>query len=437
MNSRMGAEKLKERLVTGIKWTVVLSVVVSASNFASTVVAARLLGMDQFGAFSIIRSTVIMMAGVAGMGIGIAATKYVAELRDADTTRLGKILGLCSVITIGTGGFFAVTLLIFAGQLAEYSFNAPQISDHLRLAAIYIFFITLNEYQVGLLTGFESFAKLARVNLGQAVGAFLLTYLMTSLWGLTGATLSLGAAALLNWYLNHSAIKEQLHKHQIVISYRDMFQEKAVLINFAFPTALSGFIGSIAVWGCNAYMVRQPDGLVQMAIFTAAASFRSLIMFVPGLVTRVVTPVLCNLVGEKKTSSYSKVFAFNVLISAIASTGIAGLLALTAPKLLAVFGKGFSGGSDVAVLIAVVSIVEVMANTFYQPLLAYGRIWWQFQVIVCWSLILVSITLFTVADYGALGLAWAYMAAHLVSLAMYLFAGYRIKKTTEPSLVNG
>ena len=431
MNSQGITIGVRERLITGIKWTVVVAVLVSASHLASSVVAARLLGLEQFGAFSIIRSTVIMMTGVAAMGIGVAATKYVAELRNTDTARLGKILGLCSGITIGTSGFFAAMLLIFANQIADYSFNAPHLSGQLRIAAFYIFFITLNEYQIGLLTGFESFAKLARINFWQAIGNLLLTYILTLLFGLTGAALSLGASALLNWYLNHMAIQEQLEKHRVVITYRGVLQEKAVLTHFAFPVAISGLIGAMTVWGCNAFMVRQPDGLAQMAIFTAAGAFRSLVMFVPGLITRVATPVLCNLVGEKDITSYSRVFKYNVLTSVIASMCAAGVLALGAPYLLALYGKGFVGGTEVAIVVAVVTVVEVMANTLYQPLLAYGRIWWQVWVILGWSSVLVSVTYFTVGDYGALGLAVAYMAAHLLSLTLYILMSYRIKKTGD------
>ena len=435
MNNDRSVADIRGRLISGIKWTAVVAVVVSASHLASSVIAARLLGLEEFGKFSIIRSTAIMMANIAAMGIGVAATKYVAELRNTTPERLGRILGLCSSITIVTSGLFALALLLLAEEIATTSFNSGQLAGQLRISSIYIFFVTLNEYQNGVLAGFESFAKLARINAIQAVGSLLLISVLAFLWGLTGAAWALGLSGVLNWYLNRLEIRKQLAKYQIAPTYQGVFQEKAVLTNFALPVAFSGMIGAVTVWGCNAFLVRQPEGMAQMAIFTAAGSFRSLVMFVPGLLIRVATPILCNLVGEKNYSASSRVFKINVLISALVSSGVAGVIIWMAPELLALFGKKFVGGAEVASLVAIVSIVEVMANTLYQPLLAYGRIWWQVRVILCWSLILTTVTYLTVGNFGALGLAAAYLAAHIASLGLYAFVGYRIKKTNELGFV--
>ena len=435
MNNDRSIADIRGRLISGIKWTAVVAVVVSASHLASSVIAARLLGLEEFGKFSIIRSTAIMMANIAAMGIGVAATKYVAELRNTTPERLGRILGLCSSITIVTSGLFALALLLLAEEIATTSFNSGQLAGQLRISSIYIFFVTLNEYQNGVLAGFESFAKLARINAIQAVGSLLLISVLAFLWGLTGAAWALGLSGVLNWYLNRLEIRKQLAKYQIAPTYEGVFQEKAVLTNFALPVAFSGMIGAVTVWGCNAFLVRQPEGMAQMAIFTAAGSFRSLVMFVPGMVIRVATPILCNLVGEKNYLASSRVFKINVLISALASSCVAGVIIWMAPELLALFGKKFVIGSEVAIVVALVSVIEVMASTLYQPLLAHGRIWWQVQVIVCWSITLLFVTFLTAGDYGALGLAGSYMAAHLVSLSLYVFMGHQIRKIAKPDLV--
>lgn len=436
MNGSDNRPGIRTRLVSGIKWTAAVAFVVSASHLATSVIAARLLGLEEFGEFSIIRSTAVMMSNVAAMGIGVAATKHVAELRNTNRERLGRILGLCSLITIATSGLFSLALLLLAEAIATSGFQSRQLTDPLRVSSLYIFFVTLNEYQNGVLAGFESFAKLARINAIQAVGSLLLISTLAWLWGLPGAAWALGLSGILNWLLNRREIRKQLSIHKIAATYRGVLQERAVLTDFALPVAFSGIIGAVTVWACNAFLVRQPQGMAQMAIFTAAGSFRSIVMFVPGLVIRVATPVLCNLVGEKEYSASSRVFRVNVLISAVTSSCAAGAIILVSPELLAVFGKRFVVGAEVASLVAVVSIVEVMANTLYQPLLAYGQIWWQVRVIICWSLTLTTITWLTAGEYGALGLAAAYLAAHLVSLGLYLFVGYRIKKSVAPELAH-
>ena len=428
---------IKNRLINGVKWNVLEAGIVAGTNLVVAVVVARMLGINDFGAFSIIRSTVYMMASVAGLGLGITATKYIAEMRNNDPTRLGVILGLCAVIAGGTSFCFAASLLVFAPQIALYNLGAPQITEQLRIASFYILFVTLNGYQIGALVGFEAFPKLARINLILAIVSMSITFGFTWLWGLTGASLALGLVAMFNWFLHHLAIREELERHQITIRYRGIWQEKSILTSFALPAALSGFIGAIIVWICNAFLVKQSDGLIQMAIFTATYNFRSLIMFVPGLVTRVASPILCNLVGEKRGNSYSRLFWFNIGVSVCVSMIVGGLLILTAPYLLSLFGKGFVVGDRMVLVVVSMSVIEVIASAFYQPLYAHGKLWWQVLIIICWSIVLVAVVFPTAGDYGALGLAYAYLAAHIVSATLYIFLTFKIEKTDSNNRLNG
>ncbi len=419
------------RLGQGVKWTLVESVAVASGNFLAAVITARLLGLEDFGAFSIIRSTVYMMASVAGMGLGLTATKHIAELRKSDSERLNNIMGLCSVIAVGTSLCFAGALLLFAHQIAAYSLGVPQIADQLRLAAFYIFFVTINGFQIGILVGFEAFAQLAKINLIQVSASLTVTALFTWAWGLTGASMSLVTTALISCFFHHLAVRAELIRANIKISYAHLWREKDILTGFTFPAALSVVIGAISVWFGNAIIVRQADGLAQMAIFAAAFNVRSLIMFIPSLVNRVASPILCSLLGEGDNSNYSRLFWFNTAASAIAGLAVAGVLAVAAPLFLVMFGKDFVSGGTVVTVVAIMSVVEVIANALYQQLYAYGKLWWQLRTIICWSIVLIGITYPSAKDYGALGLATAYLAAHIVSAAMYAWAIVSIERAAD------
>lgn len=431
MNAKTGGDGVRKRLIRGIKWTMLQSLFVAASHFAIAVIVARLLGVDNFGAFSIIRVTGFSMATMAGAGLGITATKYIAELRSQDPQRLGQVVGLCSAVAACASLGFAGTIFWFAPEISTYYLKAPQISTELRIAAAFILFITLNGYQVGAMVGFESFSVLAKINVVQALFSLGVTYLFTLTWGLTGAVSSLVISAFVNWLLHQLAIRRELEQNGIVIRYSQIWQEKHVLSDFTFPAALSSIIGALTVWGCNALLVRQDGGLVQLGIFSAANNFRSLILFVPGLVTHVVSPILCNLMGKNNQSSYSRLFWTNIVISATAATSVAFGLVFAAPYILKLFGRGFGTGDSVAMVIVIMAVIEVMANAFYNSLFAHGKLWWQLRVVICWSLALGAVTILTVEQYGAMGLAYAYLIAHLVSLTLYVAITFRIRQNQK------
>lgn len=422
-------ESVIKRLLRGVKWNMVMAVGVAAGNLLTAIVAARLLGLEGFGAFSIVRSTVYMMVSVAGLGLGLTATRHIADMKTTQPERLGRVLGLCELSAWGGGIFFALMFLILAPEIAEWSLNAPQVTGQLRLAAMYILFVTVNFYQIGVLTGFEAFLPQAKISFVQALVSLGLTAGLTWWLGLDGAALSLGLAAVTNWLFYQVAIRAELRNWNVVVCYRNLKHESGVLSGFALPAALAAVIGALTMWSGNACLVRQTDGLAQMAIFTAAGNIRSMIMFVPDLVTRVASPILCSMAGEQNRPGYSKIFWLNLSVAAGASLAAAIFFTLFGSWLMAFFGRSFSeAGTAIIFVVAAGTVVEVIANTLYQPLYVHDRLWWQVIIVSAWGLVLNGVVATTAAVWGALGLAAAYLAAHLLSAALYVLAIIRLEK---------
>ena len=105
-------EGYKSRLLIGVFWTMVMSFMVQGSTLLGLIITARLLGRVEFGKFAMIQSALCTVAGFAGIGLSPTATKFVSELRSLAPDRAGRILGLCSIITLITGIILAIILFI-------------------------------------------------------------------------------------------------------------------------------------------------------------------------------------------------------------------------------------------------------------------------------------------------------------------------------------
>src|SRR5579863_9001697 len=92
------------RLARGAFWSLLGSVLSRAINLGGTVLVARLLGQESFGAIGIIQGTVGLFATLAGFGLGTAVTKYVAEHRRADPARAGGLMTLALGVSCAAGG---------------------------------------------------------------------------------------------------------------------------------------------------------------------------------------------------------------------------------------------------------------------------------------------------------------------------------------------
>jgi len=69
------------RFVVGAFWSVAGALISRGFLLAASVVCAWFLGKEGFGALGMIQSTTGMLGVLAGLGLGITATKYVSELR--------------------------------------------------------------------------------------------------------------------------------------------------------------------------------------------------------------------------------------------------------------------------------------------------------------------------------------------------------------------
>ena len=95
---------------------------------AASVVCARFLGKEGFGALGMIQSTAGMFGVFAGLGLGLTATKYVAEFRRQDPTRAGRILALSASTAFVSGGAITVLLILLAPYLAKHVLATPQLA---------------------------------------------------------------------------------------------------------------------------------------------------------------------------------------------------------------------------------------------------------------------------------------------------------------------
>src|SRR3954465_9073982 len=94
---------IRKRFGHGVAWNLFDTVLTQGSVFVTTMLLARILGKEVFGELGMIQSTMQTLATVAQLAAGFTATKYVAEYRDTNKARTGRILGLCSVMTFANG----------------------------------------------------------------------------------------------------------------------------------------------------------------------------------------------------------------------------------------------------------------------------------------------------------------------------------------------
>jgi O-antigen/teichoic acid export membrane protein len=417
------AGSLGERLTVGAFWSLYGAVISRGFLLAASIVCARFLGKQGFGALGMIQSTAGMFGIVGGLGLGLTATKYVSEFRRQDPLRTGRILALSASAAFVSGSIITLLVIFLAPYLAQQVLAAPQLAAPLAIGSGLIFFGAINGAQTGALAGFEAFQTIARMNIYSGVASFPIIVFGVWRGGLKGAMWGWVAALAIQWALNNRALHRECAKANISYQFAGWRRELDILHRFSVPAFLASLVVVGGVWVCNALLARQPEGYAELGLYAAADKWRVLIVFVPTYAFAMIVPVLSNLRGEGDETGFRKVFRTNLRLSGGLALLAAAVTAVLAAPIMAVYGKSFRGGEVILMVLAFSAVAEVLNAVLGQPLIAAHQMWWRFAFDVLLVTVLVGLAWVLIPRWGALGLAASYGAAYAsTDLALAAFA---------------
>lgn len=425
---KIEASDVGSRLARGAFWSIAGLVISRGLMLGATVLVTRMLGQTVYGELGMIQSTVGMFGAFSGFGLGLTATKYVAEFRQSDPERAGRIIGLSGLFAMLTGGVMALGLLIFAPWLAEHTINAPHLAGILRVGAIILFINALNGAQTGALSGFEAFKTIAHVNFFVGLISFPILVCGTYLGGLTGAVWALAINLCFNWLLNHLALRKEARRYQVPFSIQNCSQEWSVLWKFSLPAFLAGSMIDPVNWACSAILVNRPDGYEEMGIFSVANQWYALLMFLPGILGSVVLPVLSEQFGQNNAKESLKTLILAIKMNLLIVTPLVLVTSIASPYIMSLYGESFRDGWPTLVVVLMTAGILAAQTSVGQIIAASGRMWIGFSMNMGWALIFVVSTLLLV-DYGSLGLASARMLSYIFhAIWTFGFATWLIRK---------
>ncbi len=429
---RIENSPLGYRLAKGVFWSMAGAVISRGLMLVASILVARILGKTGYGELGMLRTTVGMFGVFAGFGLGLTATKHVAEFRQSDPERAGRIIGLSGLFAMGTGGLMALGLFTFAPWLAEHTINAPHLAGVLRIAALILFIEALNGAQTGALSGFEAFKTIAHVNLFVGLISFPLLVAGAYYGGLTGAVWALSLNLGVNWFLNHLALRKEARRYSVPFTFLNCSRERSILWKFSLPSVVSGTMVGPVFWISKSMLANQPNGYAGLGAFAVAESWRAILFFACGMITQASFPVLSQLYGDGDRRLFKKtLFTQFCLNGTIVSLGALIVILLSKP-IMNLYGPDFSDSALVLVLVMLSCIPMQLANVAGMVNKCVGNIWWGVLLNSLWGVAYLLSTAFLIG-YGVLGLAWATVIAycfHLSFTTIYMVWVFR----TSPKL---
>jgi O-antigen/teichoic acid export membrane protein len=284
---------------------------------------------------------------------------------------------------------------------------------------VFLFFSTLNSFQMGALWGLESYRTLSVASATSGLATLLIVAVAVWKFGLAGAFVAMSAGAVIRWALHARTLRTALRTHGISFERIHLRSAVPVVLRFALPSALCGCISLPAMWIAQALLARQTDGFSYVGTYAAANNIRLLVLFLPQVLNTVGVSILNNH-RHQAPAMYRLVHRSNVIAMALTNLTVALLAAFACRPLLGLFGKNFAGDASILLILLASTVPESISMGLHQHIQAQERMW---QVFLAINLpregLVLSAAFFLVPTHGAQGLAISYLLGALLALIAY------------------
>lgn len=414
IKSAILSSDIATRMVRGTFWSFTGTAIAKAIVLISGIICAHILGKDQYGELGMIRSTISMFTIIGFSGLGLTATKYIAEFKHSHKERIFSIYSLTNTFACILGVVITSLVIYFAPLIATISLNSPYLVDEIRLGGLLLFITILDGAQQGTLSGFEDFKSIA---INTLIGSLFESALMLTgayYYGVGGAVFGFGFGYIALYIANIVSIRKNFkilgysNVKSFAIEHRDLH----LLYKFSLPAALSALVIPFAFWLIKALLVRN-DGYGALAIFDAADQWKIIILFIPTAVSQIVLPILSG-IANVDTTKFWKVLWLNIILNGCIALVIAIIISLFSGQIMRLYGNSFDYTTPL-ILLAASTVFTSVSHVIGMSISSRAKMWIGFSFNIIWALILILCSyLFINKGLGATGIALSVCISYIV-----------------------
>lgn len=424
---------MAKRILKGSFWVIAGSVASKILVFCATIIVVRILGKNEYGQLSIIRSTIQMFISLSAFGMGTTATKFIAQYRASDSNKTANIYVVANTFALCIATVTSILIFFFAHYIAFKMLKAPELINDIRIAAIILFFSLLNGAQTGTLAGFEDFKRIAKSSI--LVGLIELCLLSTGalLYGVRGAILGYGLSYCFAFFYNSYFIRR--HIKQLGVNLMEVIKELKwsdfhIIYLFSLPVALTSWIGMPCLWYSKTFLVNH-SGFEEMALYDVSDQWRAQVLFIPSIISQVLLPILSNTIAKNDKRSTIEALKINMKINGGITFVCAFILAIFSPLVLKIYGAEYTNCLPLIIL-AFAGAIDSISNVCGSFIFSSNKAWSILKFNATWAVVLVVASMSLIKNNaGATGLAAGYLLANIILTSLMLFKTYRTLKYGE------
>ncbi|MEA4862218.1 MAG: oligosaccharide flippase family protein [Victivallaceae bacterium] len=421
MNKILKMLKANRRIGSAIFWNMAGASSAKVLLLGCSYLTALMLSVDDFGRFGLIRNTIAMFSIILSFGVGLAATKHIAECRERDPLKARQIMSINFMAALVISVVVMVSIIALSPLLANSMLEDPALAGGICVAATYVFFNGLGGVVTGVLSGLEAFYTLAWTTIVGSVFGIIVIIIFTHQWGLNGLIAGYAIMYAAIFFIQFIAMLLLLKKNHMGFTLHGLTPEIKVLSSFCVPAIISGAIGGPVVWGANVIMSKSVGGFFALGIYNAALIAKNSAVQMGGQLHVPMSVLFFNSPDSKKINGMNKYISWLIAIVFVYPV-------IVMPELVTwIFRHSKYTGQELTQCVALsmaVGYIMLYKHYYARVLTKHEKLWWGVWENIFWGVLTLVFTYWW-SKYGAVGFAWAMLAAYIIDLiGVMIFYGW-------------
>ena len=389
---------LKDKTLSGLKWTFIGRFGSQGINFLISIVLARLVLPEEFGLVGM----VMVIMGFANLVSEFGLTMALIQRRDVTEAHRSSVFW----VSIGVGALLTAGFFFAADAISAF-YDRPRLVTLTRVIALAFLLKSLEVVPRAVLQRAMDFDRLARAEIASTI--------VPGVVGITMAALDFKEWALVGQQLTRAAFLAGFIWVQSRWFPRQRFRFSAFRDLLRFSVGQLGF-NVVNYWGRNLdeLLIGQALGERDLGIYQRAYSLMLMpISQITAVITRVMFPALASIQDDKER--VRRIFLRALALIAFAGfPALAGLIAVAEPFILTLYGDTWAGVVPILQILSAASLLQVVCNPVGWLYQSQGRTDWLFY----WGLGGAAVFITGVSIGMAIGTTAAVAWGHLIATAV-------------------
>lgn len=394
----------KKRILSNVAWATGGKIVNMAGALFVAIVVARYLGPEQYGTMNYVISYVALFMVLSEFGLPNIEIRELAAHTEEKNEILGTCLGIRLCFAVITYTLIFVTLLLSKTDshtlllILIYAFSL--FSNVFTLVRNYFTSIVKNEYVVKseiFRTLIGAVIKVMLVMLGSPLEWFIVAVLFDTVLVSSGYVLSYQriVGKISDWRFERTRVK--------------------YLVSESFPLVLSG-AAVIIYQRIDQVMIGNMIDKTSVGYFATAEKFLSLILFLPGILTQTITPILVKTKESNDIVRYERMKRQMVSIVVWCSIAMAFIVSASSYWLVRLtYGREYLMAVPVLQIMAWKTVGAALSSSSGQIIIMEHKQKWAVIRNGLACLTCIAMNYIMIPKYGIIGSAWVTIITIIVA----------------------